>query len=138
MLRSEQGDPPDRRGVDNEWVWAELWTRDPGRAKRFYGTVAGYESRDIQESDDGSYTVLFNGGKPKTGIVELPWEDVLPHWLPYLRVADVGETIARIERAGGRVLLAPGEEYDDGTVAIVSDPTGGAGCRLRHARCGLQ
>lgn len=125
LLRSEQGDPPDRRSVDNEWVWAELWTRDPGGAKRFYGTVAGFESRDIQDSDDGSYTVLFNGGKPKTGIVELPWEDVFPHWLPYLRVGDVGKTIARIQQAGGHVLLAPGDEYDDGTVAIVSDPTGG-------------
>jgi predicted enzyme related to lactoylglutathione lyase len=125
LLRSEQGDPPDRRSVDNEWVWAELWTRDPGSAKRFYSAVAGYESRDIQEGDDGTYTVLFNGGKPKTGIVELPWEEVPPHWMPYLRVADVGQTIAKIEQAGGHVLLAPGEEFDDGTVAIVSDPTGG-------------
>lgn len=121
VLRSEQGDPRDRRSVDNEWIWGELWTRFPERAKLFYAAVVGYESRDIQ--DGGGYTALAHGGKPKTGIVELPWDDVLPHWLPYLRVADVVETIARIERAGGHVLLPPGAEH--GNVAIVSDPTGG-------------
>jgi predicted enzyme related to lactoylglutathione lyase len=125
MLRSAEGDPPDRRSVDHDWVWGELWTRDTSMAKRFYADVAGYESRDIEDADNATYTVLFNTGKPKTGLVELPWEDVLPHWLPYLRVADIEQTIARIEAAGGAVLLAPEEQYDDGSVAIVSDPTGG-------------
>ena len=121
-LRSEQGDPPDRKNVDNEWIWAELWTRIPERAEQFYAAVVGYESRAIE--DNGSrYTALVRGGKPRTGIVELPWDDVLPHWLPYLRVADIADTIARIERAGGYVLLAPAEQHEN--VAIVSDPTGG-------------
>jgi predicted enzyme related to lactoylglutathione lyase len=124
ILRSEQGDPPDRKDIDNEWIWGELWTRVPERAEQFYAAVAGYDSREIQSSN-GSYTALVRGGKPRTGIVELPWDDVLPHWLPYLRVADVGETIGRVERAGGQVLLAPSAAHDEGTVAIVSDPTGG-------------
>ena len=118
-------DPPDRRSADHDWIWGELWTRDVARAKRFYAAVTGYESREIQQADDASYTVLFNDGKPKTGVVALPWEDVLPHWLPYLRVTDIDETIARVETAGGAVLLAPSEQYDEGSVAIVSDPTGG-------------
>ena len=48
-----------------------------------------------------------------------------PRWLPYLRVTDIDQTIARVETAGDTVLLAPAEQYDEGSVAIVSDPTGG-------------
>ena len=125
LLRSADGDPPDRRGVDHEWIWGELWTPDPKGAKRFYADVVGYESRDVEEPDGGSYTLLFAGGKPRTGLVELTIDNVRPHWLPYLRVANVDGTITRIEAAGGAVLIGPGEASADSTVAIVSDPTGG-------------
>ena len=40
-------------------------------------------------------------------------------------MTDIDQTIARIETAGGTVLLAPGEQYDEGSVAIVSDLRGG-------------
>lgn len=125
FLRSTQGDPPDRRSVDNEWIWAELWAPDPDRAADFYGATVGYDARTITESGGNRYVLLVHGGKPKTGIVRLPWDKVSPHWLPYLRVADVARTAERVEAAGGAVLVAPREEFDDGSVAIVSDPTGG-------------
>lgn len=70
--------------------------------------------------------MLLKGGKPKTGIVQLPWDNVTPNWLPYLRVADLTATVARVRSAGGSVLLAPSMAFDEGRVAIVSDPTGGA------------
>ncbi|MFW2405891.1 MAG: VOC family protein [Gammaproteobacteria bacterium] len=125
LLKSAQGDPPDRRSVDNEWIWAELWTPDTAVAADFYAAAVGYEAKTITENDGGRYTLLTHGGAPKTGIVPLPWENVEPNWLPYLRVADVGDTIERVENAGGQVLLPPRKENDDGRVAIVSDPTGG-------------
>ena len=126
LLRSSQGDPPDRRSVDNEWIWGELWTRDRDQASRFYGKSIGYDSRTVTEADGTGYTVLLRDGKPKTGIVELPWDSVPPNWLPYLRVADVAATIERIEAAGGYVLLQSRDESDKGIVAVVSDSTGGA------------
>ena len=134
LLRTSQGDPLARRTVDNEWIWAELWARDQRTAADFYKAVIGYEARVIREGDDEAYTVLTigmgagkgNGKNVSTGIVTLPWPDVLPHWLPYLRVANVADAISRIKQAGGYVLLPPRQEFDDGTVAIVSDPTGGA------------
>lgn len=125
FLRSAQGDPPDRRSVDNEWIWAELWAPDPDGAAEFYRATVGYDAKTITEPDGSDYVVLVHGGKPKTGIVRLPWDEVTPHWLPYLRVAEVGRAIERIMAAGGRVLLPPRQEFDQGTVAIVSDPTGG-------------
>jgi predicted enzyme related to lactoylglutathione lyase len=125
LLRSTQGDPADRRSTDNEWIWAELWTPDPNRAAEFYRATIGYDARTITDSGGSEYVVLVHDGKPKTGIVRMPWDKVEPHWLPYLRVADVSDTVARVEAAGGVVLVAPRAEFDDGSVAIVSDPTGG-------------
>lgn len=125
LLRSAQGDPPDRRSTDNEWIWAELWTPDPNRAAEFYRSTVGYDVKTITASGGSEYVLLVHDGKPKTGIVRMPWDKVEPHWLPYLRVADVSDTVARVEAAGGAVLVAPSEEFDDGSVAIVSDPTGG-------------
>jgi predicted enzyme related to lactoylglutathione lyase len=125
FLKASGGDPINTRSVDNEWIWAELWGRDPGSAAQFYAATVGYESKVVVDTAGDDYRVLLRNGKPKTGIVKLPWDDVDSHWLPYLRVADVGATVERVKSAGGKVLVAPSMDYDEGRVAIVSDPTGG-------------
>ena len=124
VLRAKGGDPGDSNQEHNSWAWAELWARDTGAAAAFYRDLVGYTAKTTD--DDGTpYTVLGSNGQVHAGIVELPWDDVQPNWLSYVAVENIRSTVRDVEANGGYVLLAPAPEYDDGRVAIVSDPTGG-------------
>ena len=43
VIRSSAGDPPDYLAEDRQWVWLELWARDPESMAKFYAGLAGYE-----------------------------------------------------------------------------------------------
>ena len=53
-------------------------------------------------------------------------KDVLPNWLPTIRVTDVHATVAKAVALGGRVIMAPRDDVRNATVAIIADPTGAA------------
>ncbi len=122
LLKSTGGDPEDRAATENEWQWAELWTRDLDRAAAFYGSVAGYRSRTVIDRQGDQHLVLGQGGEGRAGIAKLLWEEVEPNWVPYLLVASVADTLAAVEEYGGSVVYVPA---DNSTVALVADPTGG-------------
>jgi predicted enzyme related to lactoylglutathione lyase len=51
---------------------------------------------------------------------------VRPTWLPFVRVQNVGESVAKAKQLGGKVLIEPDPEIFNGKVAVVADPTGAA------------
>lgn len=105
------------------FVWAELWTDDVDAASAFYATVLGYDSA---ATDRGSrpYTVMSAGGEARAGVVRLPEGDLEPAWAAYVRVDDLAAALVRVESLGGRVALAPREDFGDGRIALIADPTG--------------
>jgi len=128
LLRSDDGDPPDRAAPVGAWLWTDLWTPDAAEAKGFYAALAGFEARDIEASKEHVYHVFGRDGRARAGMVELLEQRVDPNWLPYVRVADVDETVRRAEAHGGRVLLRSAD------VAVLMDPAGAAVGVQRHRR----
>ena len=53
-------------------------------------------------------------------------EKVQPTWLPFVRVKNVAESVARAKQLGGKVLVEPRPGLLDGNVAVIADPTGAA------------
>ena len=43
VLKSDTGDPPDGAVVAGEFLWLDLFTRDPKKAAEFYRGLAGYD-----------------------------------------------------------------------------------------------
>jgi predicted enzyme related to lactoylglutathione lyase len=124
LLRADGGDPPDSDPAPGRWLWDELWTRDPKAAQGFYQGLAGYRAAALGESTGDWYLVLGTGERPRAGIVQLPWPELTPSWLPYLRVSDVPAVIRRATELGGSLLLVPAASVESGQVAILADPTG--------------
>jgi predicted enzyme related to lactoylglutathione lyase len=116
LLRASGGDPPDAEPPVGTWLWRELWTHDVDSANGFYTALAGYEPETV-EFRGRPYHVLKEGGVPRAGVVAAPPE-VNPLWLPYVRVADPGDTAARAESLGARVVM------QDEHGAILVDPAG--------------
>ncbi|NOR39851.1 MAG: hypothetical protein GQ537_01420 [Gammaproteobacteria bacterium] len=125
LLKASGGDPADEKALDNTWLWAELWTDEPGQAVEFYKSVVGYKSKSVRDASGDEILVLGRDNTARATVVEIPWEEVEPNWLPYLQVQDVLATAKLAVESGGELVIAPMRDADGSTLAIVADPTGG-------------
>jgi len=127
LARITRGDPPDVELVpEGSFLWMEYVAEDAAGALSFYKDALGYTAERIDGGADVEYSVLKAGDKPRAGLYPRPWREVRSNWLPYVRVADAAAAAKKAESLGGRVLLAPKPEVRNGTLAIVTDPSGAA------------
>jgi len=120
LLRSVNGDPPDVGADTGEWLWVDLFTHDAEKAKEFYSALVGYNTRTVELEGNHTYNLLRWGNRSFAGLVTLPWKDVGPNWLPYIKVDDLEGTINMAEKLGGKALLR------SSNLAIIIDPSGAA------------
>jgi predicted enzyme related to lactoylglutathione lyase len=124
LARSRIGDPDDATtsGGPGRVVWTELIAGDDAAGASFYESVVGYDARTIDRRG-GRYTLLTVGGVDRAGILLNPtdWE---PQWLTHFGVDDPAAAAERAAELGGEVLLAPTPEVREGTMALVTDPSG--------------
>ncbi|WP_433871081.1 VOC family protein [Saccharopolyspora sp. CA-218241] len=102
-------------------VWHELATRDPDKARGFYGRVFGWASTVHPGPVD--YTEWLLGGRGIGGMLRLDdsWAPEVPaHWLDYFAVDDLPRATARVVELGGGITAAP----PDRPVAVAHDPFG--------------
>ncbi len=126
LLRANDGDPENIKPRFGEWLWNELITSNSEDATSFYAALVGYTHEATPLREDRMYYVLKYEDQPRAGIINSPWENIPPNWLPYIRVDDPAMVTDRVPKIGGKVILAPDPEIRKGTVAIIADPTGAA------------
>lgn len=102
-----------RRHETGTFAWVQLYARDTEAANQFYGAL-------FQDA-------LFGpDAKPDFGraaVTEVFPEMMPPHFLVHFRVASCEESLATVNRLGGRVQVPP-FETSYGTVAVVIDDQG--------------
>ena len=137
LLQTEGLDPADdeEQIADGDFLWNELWARDPAKAADFYRTLAPLDLEEHALSGEvaGSYRVLSSQEKARAGIRETPVPDMPPMWVTYLRVADLAgleEIVSRTGDLGGTVLMPATARPLGGHVAVIADPSG-AGIALQ-------
>ncbi len=128
VIKSSSGDPEDFLAEPGDWIWIQLLSRDARKAADFYRAVAGYDVTQNTTQNRLSDYVLVSEGYARGTIRTIPSENskVQPTWLPFVRVKNVGESVAKAKELGGEVRIAPKPELFDGKVAVVADPTGAA------------
>jgi hypothetical protein len=124
LVRSATGDPPDDGFDWNDFFAAELWARDRDAAIAFYQAIAGYHVELADLGDGKAYHLLVENGTPRAGVVQIPWEDVKPNWVPYIAVEDVNAVAEKVASLGGELLIEPDPNIREGKVAIIADPSG--------------
>ncbi|MDX2092601.1 MAG: VOC family protein [Kofleriaceae bacterium] len=108
------------------FVWFEYVSKDDKKAQGFFGELFGWTTKDVP-MPDGAYTMIASGGKTIGGYMHTPpGAPSTSHWLTHLRVSDVRAASEKVTQLGGKVLEAPFKVGDFGTMAIASDPHGGA------------
>jgi predicted enzyme related to lactoylglutathione lyase len=124
LAHSRIGDPDDATTSPGlgRVVWTELLANDADAAARFYRDVVGYEPNTIPRRG-GQYTLLAVGGKNRAGLLKNP-TDAKPVWLTYFGVDDPVAAMGRVEALGGAVVAPASPRLREGTMALVTDPTG--------------
>jgi uncharacterized protein len=110
-----------------EFIWYELMTRDPDAAKAFYDDVIGWNIGQPMPGDV-EYRQIMAGDEAVAGVLRLT-DEMCQHgaratWLGYVGVDDVDQTLARLRRLGGSVLMPAQDVPDVGRFAMVADPQG--------------
>ena len=106
--------------------WNELMTTDVAAAKSFYGTLLGWQFKDM---DMGKmiYTVVGAGGNDMGGIMPMPPDapkGMPPCWGAYVTVNDVDGVAKQVEGLGGKVFMPPTDIPNVGRFCVIQDPQG--------------
>ena len=115
--------------------WTELTTSDAKAARKFYGTLLGWQFQDM-DMGEGTYTVINVGGQGVGGITAIPpnAQGMPPAWGGYVTVDDVDAVVARVAGLGGRVLLPPTDIPAVGRFATIMDPQGATLSLITYAK----
>ncbi|WP_341711492.1 VOC family protein [Erythrobacter sp.] len=118
----------DDRGA---FIWYELMTDDPAKARAFYNAVIGWDIDADNSVPDGSmdYRMINRGDGGFAGGVLVLGKDMLangakPGWLGYVHVPDVDAAARRFVAAGGAIHMGPNDMEGVGRMALVADPQG--------------
>jgi predicted enzyme related to lactoylglutathione lyase len=105
--------------------WADLMTADAEGAKRFYGTVFGWEASEPQEQF-GGYFNFTKAGVPVAGGMTKMQAELPDLWSVYLSTEDAKQTVDKAAAAGSTTVVEAMDVATLGTMAVVIDPGGAA------------
>jgi uncharacterized protein len=107
-----------------KFVWYEMMSKDPKASEEFYSKFVGWSFKDVPMGD---FTYrLIHAGEPMVGGI-MPLEekqDIPSHWITYITVDDVDETVKKAVELGGTSCVPPTDIPEVGRFAVVTDPQG--------------
>jgi predicted enzyme related to lactoylglutathione lyase len=106
--------------------WVDLGSPDVEASKRFYGDLFGWEAITSTEPEAMGYSNFTKNGRQVAGVGPLQSPEQPPVWTTYVATADADATAARVEAAGGKVVMAPMDVMRYGRMAIFTDSAGAA------------
>lgn len=135
VISSEQLPPaaktqPEGNKAVGRIYWLDLTVSDAAATREFYREVVRWAVEDVpMEDGDGTYVdykMLGGAGTPVAGICHARGAnaDLPPVWMIYLPVADLSESLRRVEEEGGRILKAVRDDEGRYVYAAIEDPVG--------------
>ncbi len=113
--------------MTNTINWFEIPTTDLDRASRFYEAVLGTPLKREHCSATDMHMATFQGAEESVRgalIADKRRKPVADGALVYLHAADLDASLARIEKAGGSVVMPKTDIGQPGFIALVRDTEG--------------
>ncbi len=111
-------------------AWLDLTVPDAPATRVFYEAVVGWGSEEVAMRDGdesyADYAMLGGAGSAAAGICHARGvnADIPAVWLIYLPVADLDESLRRVEEEGGSVLRVMRGSDGKARFGVVRDPVG--------------
>jgi uncharacterized protein len=114
---------------DGEPCWADVVTPDLAAGQRFYTAMFGWEYQN-SGPEFGNYSMATLNGKTVAGVTPPPPGlepgAMPPVWSVYLASADADATAAKVDHAGGKVIMGPMDIPGSGRMFMAVDTAGAA------------
>jgi hypothetical protein len=109
------------------------------KAKAFYSGMFGWEIFD-GPPEAGGYSMCQIDGRQVAGIgPKMGPADMPTFWTTYIATDDADQTVAKIEAAGGQLIMGPMDVMDAGRMFVATDPGGAIfGVWQARAHTGVQ
>jgi hypothetical protein len=106
--------------------WADCNSTDVDKARPFYTELMGWTVEEVPMGNDQMYSFLKKDGHTAAAIAPNgPGMEAMPsRWNTYVTVDDVDSMPAKVTAAGGVVMAAPFDVFDNGRMMVVQDPAG--------------
>lgn len=108
-----------------EFCWNELLTSNTKKAKDFYTSVLGWETKDL-DVEGKTYTMFTREDKGFGGIMQTSNEKggTSSNWVNYIRVKNLSETLEKATKLGATILKSETIIPEKGRFVVVADPVG--------------
>lgn len=123
-------EPKDHRGATfggeaGTICWADLMSKDPAAAAKFYSQVFGWKVSP-GEKDPSGYLHIQNGDRFIGGMPPVQFQNpnAPPHWLIYFLVEDCDSATTRAKDLGATVYMPPTTMEKVGRWSVIADPQG--------------
>jgi uncharacterized protein len=107
-----------------KFIWNELVAPNEAAAKKFYTGLFGWKAQPFGK--DMSYTLFKQGKDGVGGMMKSPKARMPAHWLPYVTVADVDQTVKKAKKLRAKICAEPFDVPTVGRIAVLVDPQGAA------------
>lgn len=116
-----------------DFCWTEIVTNDLETCKSFYCNVFGWEMKKSTAPGESMEFQEFSNAPnsyPMGGMFQMKAEmdgseSPIPHFLNYIMVDNVDETISQAFDLGARIIKPAMDFPNVGRFAVIQDPTGG-------------
>jgi len=104
--------------------WADLNSKDPAAAAKFYSAVFGWEVS--AGKDQSGYLHIKNGADFIGGMPPVAFQNpnAPSHWLVYWLVPDCDASTAKARELGGKIFMGPMTMEGVGRWSVMADPQG--------------
>jgi predicted enzyme related to lactoylglutathione lyase len=111
--------------------WVDTWHDDADAAARFYSGVFGWDIEEAPRAPGSGdrYLVCRLRGRDVAAVGSQPeGGPPMAVWNTYIWVESADDAVAKVQDAGGRVVMEPFDVMDAGRMAVCTDPEGAAFC----------
>lgn len=107
--------------MPNQLCHFEIMSRDPEKARTFYGTLFDWKFDDASMP---GYTLIHTGVDPTGGLFQTPPGASGSCLNVYVQVKDIDATLKKVRELGGKVLVEKTVIPNTGHFAMFADPEG--------------
>jgi predicted enzyme related to lactoylglutathione lyase len=105
-------------------VWVDLASPDPAASREFYARLFGWKVEVEPDPQYGSYAQARAGDKVVAGIGPKMMAEAPTAWSIYIGTGDIAAMMAKVQAAGGTVVVPPMQVGEQGSMAVFQDPSG--------------
>lgn len=105
-------------------IWTDLSTTDPAAARAFYAQVFGWQIDVNPDPLYGGYALATVDGGMVAGIGPKQMAEQPNAWALYIGTPDIDALSAKVQAAGGTVIVPGMDVGDQGRTAVYQDPSG--------------